>query len=96
MENYYLIYIYGLVYMSHTYRFKDSFNIIPILVGSLSPEREALYGRLLAPYMADPQTLFVISSDFCHWGQRFRYTYYDRACGPIHRSIQNLDKMVCF
>ncbi|KOC65827.1 Protein MEMO1 [Habropoda laboriosa] len=75
--------------------FKNSFTIIPILVGSLSPEREALYGRLLAPYMADPQTLFVISSDFCHWGQRFRYTYYDRSCGPIHRSIQNLDKMVC-
>lgn len=75
-------------------RFKDSFTIIPILVGSLSPEREALYGRLLAPYMADPQTLFIISSDFCHWGQRFRYTYYDRSCGPIHRSIQNLDKMV--
>ena len=73
--------------------FKDSFTIIPILVGSLSPEREALYGRLLAPYMADPQTLFVISSDFCHWGQRFRFTYYDRSCGPIYRSIQNLDKM---
>lgn len=76
------------------YRFKN-FTIIPILVGSLSPEREALYGRLLAPYMADSQTLFVISSDFCHWGQRFRYTYYDRSCGPIYRSIQNLDKMVC-
>ncbi|XP_015598766.1 protein MEMO1 [Cephus cinctus] len=73
--------------------FKDSFTIVPILVGSLSPDREALYGRLLAPYLADPQSLFVISSDFCHWGQRFRYTYYDRSCGPVHRSIQNLDKM---
>lgn len=73
--------------------FKNSFTIIPILVGSLSPEKEALYGRLLAPYMNDPQTLFVVSSDFCHWGQRFRYTYYDRSCGPIHKSIQNLDKM---
>lgn len=95
MENDYLIIS---LYISHIYiyRFKDSFTIIPILVGSLSPEREALYGRLLAPYMADPQTLFVISSDFCHWGQRFRYTYYDRSCGPIHRSIQNLDKMVYF
>ncbi|XP_066593279.1 protein MEMO1 [Prorops nasuta] len=73
--------------------FKDSFTIVPIFVGSLSPEREAFYGRLLAPYMADPQTLFIISSDFCHWGQRFRYTYHDRSNGPIHRSIQNLDKM---
>ncbi|OXU27633.1 hypothetical protein TSAR_004162 [Trichomalopsis sarcophagae] len=73
--------------------FKDSFTVIPILVGSLSPEREAMYGRLLAPYMADPQTLFIISSDFCHWGQRFRYTYYDRSCGAIHKSIKNLDQM---
>ncbi|XP_012272231.1 protein MEMO1 [Orussus abietinus] len=73
--------------------FKDSITIIPILVGSLSPEKEAGYGALLAPYMADPQSLFIISSDFCHWGQRFRYIYYDRSCGPIYRSIQNLDKM---
>lgn len=74
--------------------FKDAFTIIPILVGSLTPEKEALYGQLLAPYLIDPQNLFIISSDFCHWGSRFRYTYYDRSCGPIHSSIENLDKMV--
>ncbi|KAJ8683118.1 hypothetical protein QAD02_018910 [Eretmocerus hayati] len=73
--------------------YKDSFTIIPILVGSINPEREAMYGKLLAPYLADPQTLFIISSDFCHWGQRFRYTYYDKSCGAIHKSIKNLDKM---
>lgn len=38
------------------------------------------------------QSLFVISSDFCHWGQRFRYTYYDRSVGEIWQSIQKLDK----
>lgn len=75
--------------------FRDSFTIVPILVGSLSPEKESIYGRLFAPYLADPQSLFVVSSDFCHWGQRFRYTYYDRSGGPIYRSIQNLDRMVC-
>ncbi|CAD6241931.1 GSCOCG00009381001-RA-CDS [Cotesia congregata] len=73
--------------------YKNNFTIIPILVGSLTPDKESVYGKLLAPYIADPQNLFVISSDFCHWGQRFRYTYYDRSSGPIHRSIQNLDKM---
>lgn len=46
----------------------------------------------MAPYLADPENLFVISSDFCHWGQRFRYTYYDRACGQIYKSIEKLDK----
>ena len=51
-------------------------SIVPILVGSISTAKERDYGRLLAPYLADPSTLFVISSDFCHWGSRFSYTYY--------------------
>lgn len=76
------------------YRFQNQFTIVPILVGSISPEVEATYGAILAPYLADPQNLFVISSDFCHWGKRFSYTYYDEACGPIHRSIEQLDKKV--
>lgn len=74
--------------------FKDSFTIVPILVGSLNPDKEAVYGSILAPYLADPQNLFVISSDFCHWGQRFRYTFYDRNWGEIYQSIQTLDKTV--
>lgn len=65
------------------------------MVGSLTVEREAAYGQLLAPYLADPSNLFVVSSDFCHWGQRFRYTYYNQQCGQIHQSIEALDKMVC-
>ncbi|XP_014237172.1 protein MEMO1 [Trichogramma pretiosum] len=73
--------------------YKDAFTVVPILVGSLTPDKEAMYGKLLAPYLEDPSTLFVISSDFCHWGQRFRYTYYDKSCGAIHKSIKNLDKM---
>lgn len=76
------------------FRFQNQFTIIPILVGSLSPDVEASYGALLAPYLADPQNLFVISSDFCHWGKRFSYTYYDESCGPIHKSIEQLDNNV--
>lgn len=64
------------------------------MVGVLSLEREAEFGQILAPYLADPQNLFVISSDFCHWGQRFRYTHYDEAEGPIYKSIEKLDKEV--
>lgn len=73
--------------------YKDSFTIVPVLVGSLSPDREAAYGRIFARYLADPQNLFIISSDFCHWGQRFRYTYYDRNWGEIYQSITKLDRM---
>lgn len=60
----------------------------------MSPEQEKLYGDILAPYLNDPQNLFVISSDFCHWGSRFRYTYYDESAGPIHKCIEKLDKNV--
>lgn len=71
-------------------------SIVPILVGSLSPEREAQYGKLLAKYLLDPSNFFVVSSDFCHWGQRFRYTHYDKSCGEIYQSIQRLDQQVIF
>ena len=44
---------------------------MPVLVGSLSHEKEQNYGRLFAKYLTDPENFFVISSDFCHWGKLF-------------------------
>jgi len=73
--------------------YKNNFQIVPIMVGSLTPEREAKFGGILAKYLADPSNLFVISSDFCHWGQRFHYDYYDESKGHIYQSIQHLDKV---
>ncbi|CAN7995126.1 unnamed protein product, partial [Ixodes hexagonus] len=68
------------------------FTIVPIIVGSLTPENEAFYGRLLSKYLAEPDNLFVISSDFCHWGARFHYQFYEKSWGNIHQSIERLDK----
>lgn len=83
--------------------------IIPILVGNTSGSVEKQYGTLLAPYLADPTSLFIVSSDFAHWGSRFRYTYYQpndsgavkqlketnrpRTDPPIHESIKKVDFM---
>lgn len=50
--------------------------LVPIMVGSTATPTERAFGTLLAPYLEDPSNAFVISSDFCHWGLRFRYTYY--------------------
>lgn len=71
----------------------ENFTIVPIMVGSLNIEREENYGRIMAKYLLDPETVFVISSDFCHWGSRFQYQYYDKEWGAIHESISKLDKM---
>lgn len=47
---------------------RDQFTIVPVLVGALKEGKEAVYGKLFSTYLADPQNLFVVSSDFCHWG----------------------------
>eukprot|EP01118_Nematostelium_gracile_P005440 TRINITY_DN1721_c0_g1_i2.p1 TRINITY_DN1721_c0_g1~~TRINITY_DN1721_c0_g1_i2.p1 ORF type:complete len:208 (-),score=38.71 TRINITY_DN1721_c0_g1_i2:23-646(-) len=70
----------------------NPFTLVPILVGSLQNTSESLFGRLLVKYFDDPSNFFVISSDFCHWGKRFDYTYYDSNVGPIFKSIEKLDK----
>ncbi|GAB4854624.1 hypothetical protein Ancab_023207 [Ancistrocladus abbreviatus] len=68
-------------------------KVVPILVGALSAENEAMYGSLLAKYVDDPSNFFSVSSDFCHWGSRFHYTYYDNKHGAIYKSIEALDRM---
>lgn len=76
------------------------------MVGNTNARAEQQFGATLAPYLQDPENVFVISSDFAHWGLRFRYTYYvpdaeqpislrqtDRTPHdpPIHESIEQVD-----
>jgi len=69
-----LPYIYKVLERQHS---KSEFpKIVPILVGSIDPTKEKEYGKLLRPYLEDEENCFVISSDFCHCGSRFYYTYY--------------------
>ncbi|KAA3679215.1 MEMO1 family protein [Paragonimus westermani] len=73
-------------------KYRGSFKIVPVVVGSLSPNRESVYGQIFAHYLNSPENVFVISSDFCHWGRRFQYTYYNQDKGAIWQSIQALDE----
>ncbi|KAL5559748.1 hypothetical protein UlMin_035959 [Ulmus minor] len=68
-------------------------KVVPILVGAVNAQNEAMYGQLLADYVDDPKNFFSISSDFCHWGSRFNFMHYDKKHGPIYKSIEALDKM---
>ena len=75
--------------------FSSFFRVkVPILVGNLSNKAEAEYGALLRPYLEDEHTLFVISSDFCHWGKRYRYQHTDPTCKHIYQGIEKLDRQV--
>lgn len=69
------------------------YSLVPILVGGLSSKKEEEYGEIFSEYLVEPDNLFVISSDFCHWGKRFSFTYANPEWGEIHESIEKLDKM---
>lgn len=89
------------------------------MVGSISTRVEGLYGgcrlvgsltthhigKIFAPLLADPDNFFIISTDFCHWGSRFRcvdslgtnlehdrYTPHNKQLGAIHQYIEFLDR----
>lgn len=51
-------------------------TIVPMIVGWTEMEDEAKIAAVLKPYLEDTRNFFVFSSDFCHWGSRFRYTYH--------------------
>ncbi|ESK87906.1 hypothetical protein Moror_15273 [Moniliophthora roreri MCA 2997] len=85
----------------------EDIKIVPIVVGAINTQKEKEYGKVLAPYLTREDTFFVVSSDFCHWGTRFSYTFYypsPEADGvrlghsilpspthAIHESIRRLD-----
>ncbi|KAH0790680.1 Protein MEMO1 [Histomonas meleagridis] len=75
------------------YIFKDiEFSIVPIMVGHISFDVCKSVAEALQEYAADPRTLFVISSDFCHWGARFGYQHLPDGDGRIYERIEQLDR----
>lgn len=70
----------------------ETFTLVPILVGDLSSKSERFYGEILSQFLADEGNFFCISSDFCHWGERFQFTHYSKSDGEIFQSIEALDK----
>ncbi|RTE69706.1 hypothetical protein BHE90_015908 [Fusarium euwallaceae] len=66
-----------------TFGSPDKFpKIVPVLVGSNNGPEEKEVGRALLPYLKDPENSFIISSDFCHWGDNFSYMVYSPTSSP--------------
>jgi AmmeMemoRadiSam system protein B len=68
------------------------FKLVPIMVGSIDFSLEEYFGKIFGKYLQDPKNLFILSSDFCHWGSSFDYCPYDKNDGQIFQSIEKLDK----
>jgi MEMO1 family protein len=68
-----------------------TFTLVPILVGSPNFSLETEIAQELLPYYQSPSVLFIVSTDFCHWGQRFDFTSCSKNI-PIFKSIETLDR----
>ena len=71
---------------------KKPFNIIPIVIGDGNLNKNIQLGKCLYNLFEDSKTLFVISSDFCHWGKNFDYIYYNKKFKTIWESTEDLDR----
>ncbi|CAF0928989.1 unnamed protein product [Rotaria sordida] len=70
---------------------RNDFQLIPILVNSLDSSKLQKHGQLLASYLCNPTYLFIISSDFCHWGRKFSYTQHNPSDGKIWQYMEKLE-----
>lgn len=70
---------------------KEPWTFVPILVGNLTPDKVRWYGKFLSKYLTDPDNLFIITSNFCHWGAKYDYQYWDKGYGSLSENIRHLD-----
>ena len=74
--------------------FKDhDIGLVPIMFGELTYENEQYYGNILAPYLKDEDTLFIVSTDFWHWGKNYDFYPHDKTISEdINEYVAYLDK----
>eukprot|EP01134_Creolimax_fragrantissima_P001546 CFRG1546T1 len=68
------------------------YKIVPILVGQLHPNKAKMYGELLTSHFLDPGTICIVSTDFCHWGDRFDFQPVDKSFKTIYEGITAMDR----
>jgi len=71
---------------------EKQFKLVPVMVGSIDNALEEYFGKIFAKYLINSKNLFILSSDFCHWGNHFDYTPYDKNDGQIYQTIEKIDK----
>lgn len=66
-------------------------SVVPILVGSITEETEEAIVPILSQVILSEGTLFVISSDFTHWGEIFKFTGFANMHKPLSAQVQLFD-----
>lgn len=72
----------------------EQIRVLPIMVGGISNSKEEHFGTVLKEIIARQNVITIVSTDFCHWGKRFRYQPIPSegtATKPIFQHISDLD-----
>ena len=78
-------------FLKHIFNDKK-LKIVPMVVGDGDLNKNIKLGKYLYDLFEDKKTLFVISSDFCHWGSDFDFTYYNKKFKTVNESTEDLDR----
>jgi AmmeMemoRadiSam system protein B len=80
-------------YLLQKYKKTHSISICPILIGQCSMESQNEFGAIFSPYLIDRESFFCISSDFCHFGERFRFQpMFTQPIDKTYLGIEVLDR----
>ena len=80
-----------LPYIARVMSGNSKFQVVPIMVDALDNDQLNIIANQLVRYLGVVGNIFIVSSDFCHWGRRFRYQPYDESKGEICQFITELD-----
>ena len=69
---------------------REDVKIVPIMIGGFKENDDKKYAEILQEYFDNDENLFVFSTDFCHWGERFGFTKM-RKENEIYKYIEELD-----
>ncbi|KAK1442841.1 hypothetical protein BgAZ_303590 [Babesia gibsoni] len=71
----------------------EGVKVVPIMVGPLDGDYLDMAGHALVPYFQRQDTVFIVSSDFCHFGHRFGFTHtgYEGDGIQLWEAIEKLD-----
>ena len=73
---------------------KPDIKLVPLMVGEIPKDKYHSYAKALLPLFQDEKTVFVVSTDFCHWGDNFEFyrLHPGTPDAEIYKSIEKLDK----
>jgi MEMO1 family protein len=74
------------------YNLLDTISIVPVLIGQCSNEAQDALGQIFSKYIIENDTFFCVSSDFCHFGQKFKFQPILGPTDRLYLGISKLDK----